>query len=181
MPKSRQQKEETLKVLVDGFSQAKSAVFVNFDKLTVADITDFRRRCRKQGLTYVVAKKTLLRKAIEQNKLAEVDVNLYKQGVGTVFGLTDEVAPAQVVAEFAKDHEAMTILGGVMMTNPEGQKYVNAEAVTALSKLPSKEILLGQLVRTIQGPISGFANVLAGNLRGLVQALNAIKDQKPAA
>lgn len=181
MPKSRQQKEETLKALVDGFSQAKSAVFVNFDKLTVADITDFRRRCRKQGLTYIVAKKTLLAKAIEQNKLGEVDVNQFKLGVGTVFGLTDEVAPAQVVAEFAKDHEAMSILGGVMMTNPDGQKYVNAEAVTALSKLPSKEILLGQLVRTIQGPISGFANVLAGNLRGLVQVMNAIKEQKPAA
>jgi large subunit ribosomal protein L10 len=180
MPKSRQQKEETLKALVDGFSQAKSAVFVNFDKLTVADITDFRRRVRKEGLSYIVAKKTLLRKAVEQNKLSEVDVNLFKQGVGTVFGMTDEVAPAQVVAGFAKDHEAMSILGGVMMTNAEGQKFVTADSVKALSLLPSKEVLLGQLVRTIQGPISGFANVLAGNLRGLVQVMDAIKKQKPA-
>ncbi|MBI4121701.1 MAG: 50S ribosomal protein L10 [Parcubacteria group bacterium] len=180
MPQSRQQKEEVLKTLVDSFGKAKSVVFVNFDKLTVADITDFRRRCIKQGLTYVVAKKTLLNLALKENQLTEVDINALPGGVGTVFGLADEVAPAQTVAGFAKDHEAMSILGGMMSGNPVGQRLITVEAVQALSKLPSKEVLLGQMVRTINAPVTGFVNVLAGSLRALVQVLDAVKSQKPA-
>jgi large subunit ribosomal protein L10 len=181
MPKTRQQKEETLKALVDNFSQAKSAVFINFDKLTVADINAFRVQLRKNGLRYAVAKKTLLRKALADSQLSEVDLTKFERGVGTVFGIADEVAPAQTVDTFAKDHEAMTILGGIMKDNPAGQKFVSVEMVKALAKLPTKEVLLGQLVRTINAPVSGFVNVLAANLRSLVQVLNAVKDKKPAA
>ncbi len=178
MAKTRQQKEEALKGLSEKFQAAKSAVFVNFDGLNVTDTQAFRASCRENGLDYVVAKKTLVNKALQGAELAEVDVLSFEKGFGTVFGSADEVAPAQVVAKFAKDHEAMTILGGVMTESPEGERFLDVNAVTALSKLPTKEVLLGQLVGSLQSPISGFANVLAGNLRGLVTALSAIKDQK---
>ena len=182
MPKTRQQKEEVLKTLVENFKGAKSAVFVNFDKLTVADINAFRRSVRKAGMEYSVAKKTLLKLALKEAQLdQDVDVSAFKLGVATVFGLTDEVAPAQTVDAFAKEHEAMTILGGVMKENPAGQKFLTVDSVKALAKLPSKEVLLTQVVRTIQAPVSGFVNVMAGNLRNLVQVLNAVKDKKPAA
>ncbi len=181
MPKTRQQKEETLKSLVNNFTNAKSAVFINFDKLNVADINAFRRSVRKAGMDYTVAKKTLLHKALKEVQLdQDVDVSKFERGVATVFGLTDEVAPAQVVDTFAKDHEAMSILGGVMKENPAGQKFLSVDSVKALAKLPTKDVLLAQVVRTIQAPVSGFVNVLAGNLRGLVQVMNAIKDKKPA-
>lgn len=181
MAKSRQQKEETLQALVDRFGRSKSVVFVNFDKLSVADITAFRRAARKQNIDYVVAKKTLLRLALKQAQLdQDVDVSRFERGVGTVFGFEDEVAPAQVVDGFAKEHEAMSILGGIMQENPAGQKFITVDAVQALAKLPTKDVLLGQVVRTIQAPISGFVNVLAANLRSVVQVLNAIKDKKPA-
>lgn len=180
MPKTRQQKEETLKQLVEYFSQAKSVVFVNFDKLTVSDITAFRRKCREQGMPYTVAKKTLLRRALKETKLDEVDLSGFERGIGTLFGIADEVAPAQTVDSFAQEHEAMAILGGIMKDAPAGQKFLSADSVKALAKLPTKEALLGQVVRTIQAPVSGFVNVLAGNLRSLVQVLNAVKDKKPA-
>ena len=67
----------------------------------------------------------------------------------------------------------MKLLGGVL-----GQQVMNAAEVKALAKIPSKEQLLGQLVGTLNAPISGFVNVLAGNLRGLVNVLNAVKEQK---
>lgn len=181
MPKTRQQKEEVLTRLVSNFTNAKSSVFVNFDKLTVADINAFRREVRKAGMDYTVAKKTLLHLALKEAQLdQDADVSKFERGVATVFGLTDEVAPAQVVDTFAKEHEAMSILGGVMKENPAGQKFLNVDSVKALAKLPTKDVLLGQVVRTIQAPVSGFVNVLAGNLRNLVQVMNAIKDKKPA-
>lgn len=169
-----------MKSLVENFSSAKSVVFVNFDKLTVGDITAFRRKCREQGMPYTVAKKTLLKRALKETQLEEVDLSGFERGIGTVFGLMDEVAPAQVVDAFAQDHENLVILGGVMKDNPAGQKFLAADSVKALAKLPTKQQLLGTVVRTIQAPVSGFVNVLAGNLRGLVQVLNAVKDKKPA-
>ena len=178
MPKSRQQKEQTLTDLIEKFASSKAAVFINFDGLNVADTQAFRKACRENGLDYIVAKKTLLKLALDKNKLNEIDVNQFEKGVGTVFGSEDEVAPAQVVDRFAKDHEAMTILGGLMIENPEGQKFLDQASVNALAKLPSKEELLAKLVGSLKSPINGFANVLVGNLRGLVQVLNAIKDTK---
>lgn len=178
MAKTRDQKDQIIIKLVDGFSKAKSAVFVDFEGLNVGDIQSFRQACRENGMEYFVAKKTLLRLAMEKSKLSEVDTSQYNKGIGTVFGYTDEVTPAQVVDNFASSHEAMGILGGVMMENPEGKKSLNVESIKTLAKLPSKEVLLGQVVGTINAPISGFVNVLAGNIRGLINSLNAIKEQK---
>lgn len=179
MPKTREQKEEIVKKLTDNFGQAKSAVFVNFDGLNVTDTQEFRRLCRENGLDYFVAKKTLVKLALDKNKLSEVDLTAYEKGMGTIFGFEDEVAPAQIAEKFAKDHEALSLLGGVMMANPEGERNIGMEAVKALAQLPSKDILLGRVVGSINAPVSGFVNVLAGNIRSLVNALNAIKDQKP--
>ncbi len=178
MAKSRLQKEEAVKQLTDQFSQAKSAVFVSFAGLKVSDISNFRTECRKNDLSYAVAKKTLINIALKNAKIEGVDLSQFESGIGTVFGLHDEVAPAQIVDKFAKDHQAMTILGGVMTENPEGQKFLSVDQVKALAKLPSKEVLLGRLVGSINAPVSGFVNVLAGNIRGLVNVLSQVKDQR---
>lgn len=178
MAKTRLQKEETLKDLQDKFGGAKAVVFVNFDGLNVNDTREFRGLCRENNLDYVVAKKTLLKIALEKTNLNEVDLSSFERGIGTVFGSADEVAPAQTVAKFAKEHEAMTILGGIMLENPEGKRFLNMESVKALSLLPSKEQLLGKLVGSLMAPVSGLVNVLAGNTRNLVQVLHAIKESK---
>ena len=88
-------------------------------------------------------------------------------------GLEDEVAPAKMLADFAKKHEALKILGGIL----EG-KTVDKTAIGFLAKLPSKPELLAKLVGSLQSPISNMVNVLAGNLRGLVQVLNAYQKSK---
>lgn len=180
MPKTREQKAEVVDKLIDGLGKSKSAVFVNFDGLTANEIVDFRRKLREQNLGYVVAKKTLLRIALDKANLSEISLDGFQRGVGTVIGLEDEVAPAQVVDTFAQEHEQLAILGGIMNTNEPGQKTLTVDSVKALAKLPSKQMLLAQVVRTINAPVSGFVNVLAGNVRGLVTALSAIKDKKPA-
>jgi large subunit ribosomal protein L10 len=158
--------------LVDGLKSAKSVVFANFQGLKVKDSEELRRLCRKQNIGYFVAKKTLLKKALEKVGL-KVDIDTFSGGVSTVLGREDEVAPAQVLANFAKTHEIVKLFGGVL----EGA-FIDGAKVNELAKLPNKQQLLGKLVGTLNAPVSGFVNVLAGNLRGLVNVLNSIKQAK---
>lgn len=172
MSKTRKQKEATLSTLGGGLKAAKASVFANFQGLTVAEADELRNLCRKEGIAVLVAKKTLVRKAFEELGL-ESDPKLFKGGVATFFGQADEVAPARIVADFAKKHEVVAIFGGVF----EG-KFIGADYVKSLAALPSKQELLAMLVGSLNAPISGFVNVMAGNLRALVSVLNNIKEAK---
>ena len=172
MPKTRAQKEETLKSLTEKFRAMRSVVFANFEKLPVKDIEALRKELKKAGVLYTVAKKTLLRIAMKDAGIA-VDPKALAGNFATVIGVTDEVAPAKILAAFAKDHENLKVVAGVL----EG-KLIDAKAVKALAALPGKNELLARLVGSLNAPISGFVNVLAGNLRGLVTVLSAIKDKK---
>lgn len=172
MPKTREQKEKAMQTLVETMKQSKSVVFANFQGLKVSESEELRRLCRKEGVEYLAVKKTLVSKALKDAGI-EANPKSFNGAVSVVFGISDEVAPAQILAKFAKTHEAVKLFGGIL----EGA-FIDAAKVTSLSKLPSKQQLLGQLVGTLNAPVSGFVNVLAGNLRGLVTALNAIKDAK---
>ncbi|MFA5211194.1 MAG: 50S ribosomal protein L10 [Patescibacteria group bacterium] len=172
MAKTRQIKEQTLKSLTEGLKNSKSAVFANFQGLKVTDSEELRKKCRELNIDYIASKKTLLKNALKDLNL-EVDTKSFEGGVAVVLGKEDEVAPAQVIAKFAKKHEVVSVFGGIL----EG-KFIDSNKVIELSNLPSKQELLAKLVGTINAPVSGFVNVLAGNLRGLVTVLNAIKDTK---
>ncbi len=175
MAKTRLQKEQQVQDLTTQLKEAKSAVFANFQGLTVQETEELRAKCREQDIACLATKKTLIRQALK-NVDIDVDTKAFEGGVATFFGMGDEVAAAQVVADFAKDHEVVSIFGGVL----EGD-FIDAAKVKQLSALPSKQQLLGQLVGTLNAPVSGFVNVLAGNLRGLVTVLNAVKDSKSEA
>lgn len=174
MAKTRQEKEASFQVLSEGLKSAKSVVFANFQGLKVKESEELRKLCRAENVRYVASKKTILKKALE-NAGHTIDSKSFDGGVSVVLGLSDEVAPAQLMAKFAKTHEAVRVFGGLL----EGQ-FIDAAKVIALSKLPTKHQLLGQLVGTLNAPVSGFVRVLAGNLRGLVTVLNAVKEKKVA-
>lgn len=172
MAKTRQQKQETAEKLQSGIASAKSVVFANYQGLTVSAMEELRGKCREQDVQVLAAKKTLVQRALADNGL-EVDTKAFEGSIAAFMGMSDEVAPAKVVNDFAKNNELVTIFGGVL----EGA-FIPQEKVKALAALPSKEELYAKIVGSINAPVSGFVNVLAGNLRGLVTALNAIKDQK---
>jgi len=176
MAKSRKQKELTLKDLVDQLVRSKSVVFADFKGLTVKDASDLRRKAKKENVGVLVAKKTLMRLAFQLAGITDVDPVAIKGSLVMITGFDDEVAPAKLAAEFAKDHEQLKIVAGVFE-----KKLVDTASVNALAKLPSKQELLARLVGTLNAPMSGMVNVLAGNLRGLVNVLNAVKDQKAGA
>ena len=173
MAKTRQQKEAGLQQLVENLKTAKAVVFANFQGLKVKESEELRALCRKEHVTYMASKKTLVALALAQASL-DVDAKAFAGGVSIACGTSDDVTPAQIVVNFGKKHEAVKIFGGVL----EGA-FIDAAKVSELAKLPSKQQLLGQFVGTLNAPISGFVNVLAGNLRGLVNVLNALKEKKP--
>ncbi len=172
MAKTRQQKQDTVQDLVQGIKDSKAVVFANFQGLKVSESEELRQQCREQKIKYLASKKTLLKKALKEAGF-DVDTKIFEGGVATVLGTEDEVAPAQIIDKFAKDHEVVTIFGGIL----EGQ-FIDAIKVGELAKLPSKQELLGRLVGSINAPVSGFVNVLAGNIRNLVNVLNAVKESK---
>ncbi len=174
MPKTRQQKKVILDELSQKVKDSKSIIFTKFEKLQVKENEDLRRRLKAEGGEYVVTKKTLLNLTLKDNAL-DVDLNNLEGKVAAVFSYKDEVAPAKVVDNFRKEleEEKIFFLGGIL----DG-KFIPAEVVENLAKLPSKQEILAQIVGSLNAPISGFVNVLSGNLRGLVTCLKAISEKK---
>ncbi|MFA6603223.1 MAG: 50S ribosomal protein L10 [Patescibacteria group bacterium] len=175
MAKSRAKKNDEVARYADKLAQIKSAIFADLSKLKVNDSNELRRKAEGADVAVVASKKTLLRLALEQAKVTGIDVKTLPGSVSLLLGLSDEVAPAKVLDTFAKTHENVRLLGGLL-----GSQWMTSEQVTNLAKLPSKEQLIAQVVGTIRAPLSGLVGVMQGNLRQLVYALNAIKDSKSA-
>lgn len=173
MAKTRQQKEETLQSLNQKMEQSKGVVFAKYMGLTVNEVQELRSKLKEQNSEMMVAKKRLIGLMLDKVGINKDATDGMDGGVAVVFGYNDEVTPAKVLADFAKEHELVGFHGGIM----EG-KYIDAATVTELSQLPSKQELLAKLVGSLKSPTSGFVNVLSGNLRGLVQVLHQIKEQK---
>lgn len=172
MAKNKQVKQEAVQTISENFSKSKSVVFANFQGLKMTEIDELRAKCKEQGIKCMASKKTLIKKAAEQAGL-NIDTKPFEGGVAVFFGFDDEVGPAKIIAEFAKKHEAAKIFGGVL-----GNLVIEASKVESLSKLPSKLELYAQFVRTLNGPMTGMVNVMTGNVRALLNALNAIKESK---
>ncbi len=164
----RQKKEEILRELDEKLANFKSAVFVNYAGVNVAGLGKLRGELRKEGINLKIAKKTLLNIAFKKHNL-DVQVKSLAGQVALVLGYQDEVTPAKIVYKFVKELENLKILAGFL-----GKEFIGADRVEALAKLPSYEELLAKMVGSMQAPISGFVNVMAGNIRGLVQVLSAI-------
>ncbi len=174
MPKTKEQKKEILHDLEDKLSRSKSIIFTGFNALGVKDNENLRQSLQDNQAEYLVAKKTLLSLALKNSLKIEVDSKQFEGKLATVFSYEDEVAGARAVAKFSKGKEnKVYFLGGIL----EG-KLISQEQVIALAKLPSKEELYAQLLGSLNAPISGFVNVLAGSLRSLLYTLKAIEAKK---
>lgn len=167
MAKTRQQKEADLAELTQKLKEAKSVVMSEYRGTTVKDIDTFRNALRKENVFAKVYKVSLVEKALAANGIeAKLD---YKTPVILAISPDDEVASARIVKTVGKEVKTIGILSGVV----DGALMSKAQ-ITALAELPSKQEMRGMLVRTINAPVSGFVNVLAGNVRGLLNVLNAI-------
>ncbi len=173
MAKSKQFKEQVVNDLVEKLKSAKCAVVANYDGLTVAESEDLRKQLREEKIDFFIIKKTLLGLALKNNGIEDIDIKSLQGSLGIAISQDDEVLPAKIIKKFSKEHEQINFQTGVMEGEP-----VSVEQLKKLADLPGKEELLAKMVGSLKAPISGFVNVMGGNLRSLVQVLNAIKDTK---
>ena len=168
---------EEKKALVADLSQelssAASGVLVDYKGITVDADTKLRRDLRASGVRYSVVKNSLLRFASRDAGLESMQEHL--TGTTALATSDDLVAPAKVLSAYAKKNPKFVIKAGFV----EG-RMISSDEVQALAELPPKEILIARVLGGFNAPISGFANVLNANLRGLVVALNAIAEKKGA-
>jgi len=174
MPKSKVQKQEILRSLEKKIERAKSVVFAGFNALEVKDNELLRDQLRQENGEYFVTKKTLLNLAFKNQGVDGLDAKSLDGKLAAIFSYEDEVAAAKILDNFRKDKgQKLYFLGGVM----EG-KLLSKEEIEAVAKLPSKPELYAKVVGSLNAPISGFVNALAGNLRNLVYVLKAIEEKK---
>ena len=170
----RPEKQQAVEELKDAFSRAKSAILADYRGLTVAEMNEVRRRLREAAVEFKVVKNTLTTIAVRGTD-AEGLKDYLKGPTAVAFSYEDPVAGAKVLSELMEDHSALELKGGVL-----GDKLLGLSDIEALSKLPSKEVLLAQLFSVMKGVPTGLVNVLSGNMRNLVQVLAAIKEKKEA-
>jgi len=155
MPKTKSQKLALLKTIEDKLAKMKSAVMFNYSGIEVKEINKLRNKSRQEGVDYLVTKKTLLKKALSEQGMKQIAEQDFGGEVATLFSYGDEVAPARILAGFAKDNDKIKFVGGIM----EGA-YIDAAKVVELSKIPSRQELLAKIVGSLSNPISGIVRVL---------------------
>ena len=166
---TRQKKEEILAELITKFKDAKSVVFAENKGLSVHEIQELRGDLREKNAEMKVAKKTLFKIAAKEAGYEDIPDGSMTGAAGAVFSYDDIVAGAKTIYDYAKEHDALALLGGLM----DGKVMTNEEAKT-LATIPSKEELMAKLVYILKSPISGFHGVLNNTLGGFVRALDAI-------
>jgi len=161
--------------LHDRFARSAIIVLTDYKGLDVTSINELRRKLREANIEYQVVKNTLLVRAAEDTEVALIKDH-FKGPSAVAISYDDPVAPAKVLTQFAKDNDKLEIKVGVL-----NGKVLDAQAIKALALLPSREVMLAQLLATLNAVPSSFVRVLAEVPRSMVNVLTAIKDQKEAA
>lgn len=166
------EKQAIVAELAEKMRNASAGVLVDYKGITVENDTKLRRELRQAGVEYAVVKNTLTRFAAREVGFDALDEHLNGTSALAI-SPSDPVAAAKILCEYAKKNDKFKIKAGFV----DG-KLITAEEVKALAELPPKEVLIAKVLGGFNAPISGFVNVLNGNIRGLAVALNAIVEQK---
>jgi large subunit ribosomal protein L10 len=170
---SRKAKALVMEELREKAGRAQIGVLTDFTGLKVEIMTQLRRQVKEADGELRVAKNTLLRQSAEGDSLIAPLTDQFEGPNAVAFGYTDPVALAKLLVKFAQEKPLFKIKAGVM-----GGQVLSPKDIEALSKLPAREVLLAQLLGAMQAVPTGLVTVLAGVIRGLLNVLVAIKDQK---
>ncbi len=158
-------KKEIVNQIKERFQKAQSVVVVHYKGITVEEVTKLRNQFREAGVEYCVLKNKLVDRALDELEIKGLQEHLTGPNA-YAFGISDAVAPAKVIYEFIeknkKEKDNLSVKGGLL-----GSEVMDEKALEALSKIPSREVLLARLVGSIHSPVSN-----------LVYCLEAIRKQK---
>jgi len=168
-------KKEIVEELHEKFSKSKIVILTDYKGLDVASVSELRKKLDEVDVEFKVVKNTLMIRAAE-NTDADLIKAEFKGPSAVAMSYGDPVAPAKIITDFAKGNDKLEIKIGVM-----SGKRLDVNAIKALSSLPSREVLLSQVLSAMNGVPTGFVRVLNAVPQKLLYALQAIKEQKAAA
>lgn len=173
MALTKDQKQAVVEQTVSLLQDAKMTVLAKYPGTSVKSMQQLRAQAIENGTNVRVIKNRLFKKALESvGSLKNTDASEITGQLLYAFNSEDELAPAQSLAAFARMNPQMTFVGAITADG----NFLSADEVSALSALPSKEQLRAQLIAMIGAPNTSFVNVLAGNIRGIMNALRARAD-----
>ena len=151
---------------------SKAVVFVDYNKLTVAEVSELRNKCREAGCEYKVYKNTLVRKAFNNLGFNQFDETL--NGPTAIAFSADEITAAKLMSKAAKDYDTKIVVKCGFVDNA----YVDKKGVEALATMPSREELVAKMLGSMQAPLSNFAGVLNNLVSGIVRVLARVAETK---
>ena len=167
---SRDKKQTLVAELNELLSSAKMVVFAQYTGVSVKDLQTLRRAAREQGVSIKVVKNRLVRVAMSKiDALKGTETAALKGQILYAFSNDDEVLPAKVLNDFAKDNPSLQLVGAF---SGEGANLDTTET-TNLAKLPSKHQLIAEVVATLLSPVNDVTNALSGNLHALLDGVEA--------
>ena len=148
-------KQPIVEEIANSIKDAQSVVLVNYSGLTVEQDTILRKELREAGVQYKVYKNTMMKRAFAGTAFESLTKDL--DGTNAIaISKDDATAPARIIAKFAKTTPKLEMVSGVVEGN-----YYDAKGMTAIANVPSREVLLGKLLGSIQSPIANFARVIS--------------------
>lgn len=165
---SKDKKQQLVADLKQRLEQAKMVVFATYPSISVPEIEDLRRLARESGVSIKVVKNRLMAVAMhELDRYKESDTTVLKGQLLYAFSSDDEVAPAQVLAKFAKTHPALATVGAF---SDKGE-VLSKDSVDHLATLPSKEQLLASVLSDLLSPLNDLTNAMSTTLPALIDGL----------
>jgi large subunit ribosomal protein L10 len=165
-------KQKVVQEIEGLIQEAGLVVFTDYRGLSVAEVTDLRNKLRQPGVTFKVYKNTLTEFALKNAGYGDMAEEIAGPNA-ILFSNQDLVTPAKTIYDFIKQYKKLEVKLGIV----EGQ-IVHADKIKALAELPPREVLVAQMLGTMQAPITSLVYVLNANLTGLVRALDQVREQK---
>ncbi len=170
----REEKTAVVSQLKEAFSDYQVLILADYRGLDVDSMNALRKQLRDSDVTFRVVKNTLLRIASEGTDIEKIQEK-FTGPTAIAISTKDPVAPAKILKEFAKTHEALKIKGGILAGKP-----LSVSDVEGLASLPDRDVLLAQLFSVMNASQTGLVNVLAGVIRGFLNVLHAVEEKKAA-
>lgn len=170
---NQQEKGKVIEEVREVLDRSSIVVVTHYRGLSVGVLGILRRQMRQSGCHYRVVKNTLAKRAMAGTSFEGV-AGILNGPTGLAFS-ADPVMPAKVLTEFSKANPMLEIRGAIL-----NGKLLNPRDVNELAKLPSREVLIGKLLGTMNAPITNFVGVLAAFPAGLVRVLDKIRQSKEA-
>lgn len=165
-------KKEVVEELHEKFLKSKIVIVTDYKGLDVDSVNILRRKLKDAQIEYRVVKNTLLIRASENTDVAPIQ-EYFKGPSAVAISYDDPVAPAKILSDFAKENDKLEIRVGVMNAN-----VLPLDNIKALSSLPSREVLLSQVLSTMNAVPESFVRLLANIPQGLANVLMALKAKK---